>query len=92
MELSMSKTDLAILAAQGIVAAGTSKIVKAIITNNVNPETKLEKIEIIAASIIVGMMAKDATKRYTSQKIHWHIEKFKEIKAKVNSPEDTTEK
>lgn len=67
-----------------VVGAGASQIVKTIIKNNVDSEKTLEKIEIVSASIVIGLMAKDGTKKYTDAKIDKWAQKFQDLKAKAN--------
>lgn len=60
-----------------IVGVGTSKIVKTIITNNVEPETIVDVVTIRAGSIVIGAMVADATKQYTNDTIDKIVDIFK---------------
>lgn len=77
----MTKLDIAKAAAKFVVGAGTSKIVHAIIQNNVSPETITEKVTITAASITLGSLAADISAKYTDAKIDqlaaWYNENVK---------------
>lgn len=74
----MDSLDITKKVASFIVAAGTGKIVTAIIQNNVEPEKIYQKVEIIAAGIVIGGMAKDATKTYTDAKIDEYATIYRE--------------
>jgi hypothetical protein len=52
-----------------IVGAGVGTIVHRVIDNNVEPETKVQKITVPAASLVLGYAAKDASAAYTNAKI-----------------------
>jgi len=52
-----------------IVGAGTTSIVSSIVKNNTDPENVAQKVNIAAASTVLGFMAADATKSYTDDKI-----------------------
>jgi len=67
--MEMTKTDIAKAAVGWIVAGGTALIVKGFIDNNTNPETAMQKIGVTAASVVIGGMAKDATRKYTDEQI-----------------------
>lgn len=64
-----------------IVGAGTTKIVGAIIQNNVSPEKVIDKVTIAAGTLALGGMAADASRKYTDSKIdeiaNWYAENFK---------------
>lgn len=72
--MEMTKTDIVKSVVGWIVAGGTGLIVKGIIENNTEPETLKAKVCITAASIAIGGMAKDATRKYTDAQIDWLIE------------------
>ena len=59
------------LAVSTVVGVGTSRIVKAIITNNVarGDMSLIEETTVIASSYVLGAMAADATKKYTDAKV-----------------------
>lgn len=65
----MTKTDIAKKAVRIVVGFGTAKIVSSIIQNNTDPETVTDQVAITGASVVVGMMAADATDAYTAAKI-----------------------
>jgi hypothetical protein len=52
-----------------VVGAGASKIVHAIIQNNISPEKIVDKITIVSASVVIGSMAREATKEFTDRQI-----------------------
>jgi len=65
----MSKTEIAKCVVSVVVGSGTTKIVSAVIRNNVSPEKITDKVTIAAGSVVLGLMAADATKNYTDAKI-----------------------
>lgn len=65
----MSKLSAFKLVARVIVGAGSTTISRSIIQNNVQPSNVIENITITAASVVIGHMAADATKDYTSRQI-----------------------
>ena len=52
-----------------IVAGGTNQIIKAIVTNNVEPENTKEKIQVAAGTLVVSGMVAEAARSYTDDKI-----------------------
>lgn len=81
----MEPLDLAKMAARYMIGAGTGKIVVSIIQNNVAaPENLYKKVQIVGAGIVIGMMAKDATKKYTDMKIDEYVAFYNEsIKPRI---------
>ena len=70
MKLNVDTAVTAVkFAVSGIVGIGTTKIVRTIIDNNIEPETTKDKVTVGAASIVVGMAAADYTKSYTDTTI-----------------------
>lgn len=67
--MELTKTDIAKAAVGWIVAGGTTLIVKGFIENNTNPDTLMQKVSVTAASVVIGGMAKDATRKYTDEQI-----------------------
>lgn len=65
----MNKIALAKNAVSLIVGTGTAKIVSSIISNNTNPENVVDKVTMTSASLVLGAMVADVTKRYTDAKI-----------------------
>lgn len=63
-----------------VVGVGTSKIVHTIIRNNVDPENVIDEVTVYAGSAVIGMMAADATKKYTDDKIDAAAAWVKEVK------------
>lgn len=81
----MEPLDLAKMAARYMIGAGTGKIVVAIIQNNIEtPDNLYKKVQVVGAGIVIGMMAKDATKQYTDAKIDEYRAFYKEtIKPRI---------
>jgi len=50
-----------------LVGAGTYRISKAIIDNNVEPDTTFQKVSNNASSVVIGTMAANATTSWTDQ-------------------------
>lgn len=65
----MTKLEITKAVTSFVVTSGTTKIVNGIIRNNTNPEKLTDTVSIGAASVVVGMMVGDATKKYTDEKI-----------------------
>lgn len=65
----MNKLELTKTVVTFVVGAGTSKIVKTIIKNNVQPENLTDSITVTTGSIVLGSMVADVSQKYTSAKI-----------------------
>lgn len=67
----MIKTQIAKQIVSTVIGIGTTKIVNAIITNNIalNQVKVTDKVAIIGAGVVIGSMAADKTKEYTDAKI-----------------------
>jgi hypothetical protein len=65
----MTKIELAKAAVGFVVGAGTSKIAGSIIRNNVSPDKVTDQVAVVSATVVIGMMAADATRKYTDDKI-----------------------
>lgn len=78
----MDKIKLAKLAANLVVGVGTSKIVSAIIKNNVSVKKITDQVTIVTAGFVLGSMASDLTKDYTDRKIDELVTKWYEFKDK----------
>lgn len=73
----MTKLELTKTVVNIVVGTGTTKIVSNIIKNNTNAETITDTVTMAAGSVVLGSMAADASKEYTSDKIDkiadwWH--------------------
>ena len=70
MKLTINGTATVVkFVVSGIVGIGTTKIARTIIDNNIEPETTKDQVTVGAASIVLGMMAAEATKEYTNASI-----------------------
>lgn len=65
----MTRLDLTKKIASITVGFGTGKIVGQVIKNNTSPDSVVDHVSILAASIVLGQMAADKTTAYTDQKI-----------------------
>lgn len=65
----MTKIQIAKQIVGFVVGAGTATISRTIIKNNVDPEKSTNKVTVNAASVVIGAMATDATRKYTDAKI-----------------------
>ena len=80
----MNKLDATKLVVEFVVGTGVAKITSDIIANNINdPEKITSKVSTIAGAVVLGMMAKDASKHYVSVKIDSTIESLKKSKQKI---------
>ena len=82
----MDKIQLAKTGANAVVGLGTTRIVTQVIKNNTNPQTMTDKVTMVAGAVVIGQMAADATKKYTSAKIDAAVVQWKKIKDKKNQP------
>lgn len=67
--MDTTKTDIVKTVVGYIVAGGTALIVKGIIDNNTSPESLPQRVAVTAASLAIGGIAKDATRKYTDEQI-----------------------
>lgn len=65
----MNKIQFAKNVVTTVVGVGTAKIVSSIISNNTNQENVVDKVTMTSASLVLGAMVADVTKRYTDAKI-----------------------
>ena len=79
----MNKFEIAKKAVTIIVGVGTSKIAQTIISNNVQPETVIDKVTVGTGSIVIGMMASEATKKFTDTKMEEYASAIRELKTKI---------
>jgi hypothetical protein len=79
----LTKLDVTKIATNFVVGAGVSKIVKDIIVNNTHVETTNQKVVVFAGALVIGMMAKDATKSYTNAKIDSYVRLWEASQAKI---------
>lgn len=82
----MDKLAITKKAVNVVVGAGVSKIVHNFISNNTLPEQSLPaKAAIAVSSVVIGMMAREATEEFTNRQIDkiatWWNE---EVKPKLN--------
>lgn len=79
----MNKLDVTKAVVNFVVGAGVTKIVNDIVANNTNPENIYQKVTVVSGAVVVGMMAKDASKVYTSAKIDEYAQSLRELKASI---------
>lgn len=65
----MTKLQLTKTLTSFVITAGTTKIVNGIIENNTDRTKLSDNLSVGAASIVLGMMVGDITRRYTDVKI-----------------------
>lgn len=70
------------------VGMGTGKIVNDIIKSNVTADKVIDQVTVVSAGVVIGSMAKDATKSYTDAKIDEIVAKWREFKTKQNQTEN----
>lgn len=68
-----------------VVGAGASKIVHAVIANNIAPDKIIDKITVVSASIVIGSMAREATKEYTDRQIDNVVAAYHAVSAAVKA-------
>lgn len=65
-----SKTEIAKTIVGFVVGAGASRIAKSIIDHNTDDEERLHnRVAVASSSLVIGLMAADASKKYTDAKI-----------------------
>lgn len=77
----MPKLHYIKLAANFVIGASVSKVVKDIISFNTEAESPIEQIEITVGSLAIGMMVADYTKEWTDTKIDFVAEQLDSMKA-----------
>jgi hypothetical protein len=65
----MTKLELAKAAAKNTVGWSTSFVIGSIIRNNATPQTKLQEVEIVVASFVLGGLVAEAASEYTDRQI-----------------------
>lgn len=80
----MPKLHYIKLAAQFVIGASVSKVINDVITNNTDPETTIDQIEITVGSAALGWMVSDMAKEWTDTKIDAVAEKIEEIEADIH--------
>lgn len=85
--MSFSKLAVAKFVASGVVALGTSKIVKSVIAAHVKPETLLDKVTVTAAAWVISGIATTRTQAYTDETVEKTVENVTNVinKLKINS-------
>ena len=81
----MTKTLIAKRIISFVVASGTSRIIGGIVQNNTSPKSTYDAVAIASGSIVLGMMAADATKKFTDEQIDKLIAQWKEAEFTSNS-------
>lgn len=72
--MKLNKTEIAKKAAFVVVGFGTAHVVKAIIRNNVHPDSVTDKAAVVIGTYVLGAIAADASKEWTDTKIDELIE------------------
>lgn len=80
----MKKIDILKKVTTTIVAAGTTKIVRGIIENNVPTDKTLDKVTVAAASVAIGYSMSEVTSNYTDRKIDQLAELIQKFKNRKN--------
>lgn len=84
----MTKIDLAKKLTGIVVGAGTALIVKGFVDNNTDPQKLTEKVAIGAATIAIGAIAKDATRKYTDSLIDTLVETWHKATIQIKEMTD----
>lgn len=87
----MNKIDIVKKAATIIVGLGASKISSGIIKNNVAVESVIEKITVTSASIVIGMMTGEATRKFTETKIDEVVAAIDKARNNIKEAQQTKE-
>lgn len=81
----MTKTEVAKLVASAVVGFSTSKVVRMIVNNNVDPESVTDQVAVLVASHVLGAIAADAAKEWTDEQIDKLVELWKKNVKQVKS-------
>lgn len=65
----MSKLDLAKAAAKTTVGWSASFVIGSIIRNNATPATKIQEVELLVGSFVLGSMVAELASEYTDRQI-----------------------
>lgn len=84
----MKKIDILKKTVSAVVGIGTAKIIREIITNNVETETAIDKVTVSAASVAIGGAVSEMTKDYTDTTIDEMVTFLKKIKNRKNSTDN----
>lgn len=87
----MNKLEIAKKAITLVIGLGASKISSSIIKNNVPVDSVIDKITVSSATIVIGMMAGEATKKFTGDKIDELVAQVTEQKNKFQEAKKTQE-
>jgi hypothetical protein len=71
-----------------VVGAGTTKIVHAIISNNVQPENIIDKVVIYAGTAALTGLTVQRSKEYTGAKIDEYVGEWNDRKAKATEEDE----
>lgn len=78
--------------AQLVVGSGTSYITAAVIKNNVpSPEKLHQKLAVAAASLVIGSLVSDATRKHTGKKIEEAVNWARDFTNKAKDTWDENE-
>lgn len=84
----MNKLEITKKVATFVVGVGTSKIAQSIIQNNVSTDTVIAKVTVNSAALVIGMMASEATKKFTNAKIDEYASLFADAKDKIKEAQE----
>lgn len=65
----MTKTQLAKEAAKNVVGWSSSFAIASVIRNNATPQTKVQELEVVVASFVLGAMVAEKAQEYTDRQI-----------------------
>lgn len=78
----MNNIEIAKRVTSFIVGAGTTQIVRGIVTNNTAPNNKADQAAIIGASFVIGSMAADAVRAHSDKMIDELVEWSQNLRKK----------
>lgn len=84
----MDKLKVFKFAASVVVGVGTTRIVSGIIRSNVTPKSTIQKLTVMAASLVIGSMAARATRKHLDEMIEEAIEGWKEALIELKKLQD----
>jgi len=78
----MTKTEITKAIATFVVGSATYTVVKEIIKNNTDPDGVADKAAVMIASYVLGVIAADASKKWTDSKIDKLVAEWRKLTSK----------
>lgn len=86
--MNINKIDLTKNIVNAVVGLGVWRLVDGIIENNVETDSKTDKVVAKSTAIVIAAIAKEKTKTYTDRKIDELVAGWNELKSSLSEPID----